>query len=49
MGSKIGQKWSGMDRTLGRVMDLGEYTPKSTISVSDIDVVPSGAVGDADR
>jgi hypothetical protein len=29
-------------------MDLGEYTPKSAISVADFDVVPSGAIGSAD-
>jgi hypothetical protein len=38
-----------MDRTRDQVMDLGEYTPKSTIPVVEIDVVPSGAISDANQ
>jgi hypothetical protein len=49
MGRKIGREGAGMDRTLDRVTNLGEYMPKSTIPVVDIDAVPSGAVGGADR
>jgi hypothetical protein len=49
MGRKIGREGAGMDRTLDRVTNLGEYTPKSTIPVVDIDAVPSGAIGGADR
>jgi hypothetical protein len=38
-----------MDRTCDQVMDLGEYTPKSTIPVVEIDAMPSGAISGADR
>jgi hypothetical protein len=41
---KLWWKWIS-DRTLDRVMDMGEHLPKSTIPVEDVDAMPMRAVG----